>query len=202
MHTAPAPADTVPSQGAGAHRTRPPAGPTRVYGYSRLPAVTCGEAANTSRTLGSRRLTWPVPVRDDIARLPCPLIVVTRRPGHWARADVDDVALVVVVVVPWPVIPAKDIAKVVPTSTDVSRSSAMIQGTCPGTVRRFSPSSSSPERAGLKARPGVDNVAGARPDNHTSGAVVPVVVVSSPSPSPSLCCCCCRRLQDLFSEPH
>jgi hypothetical protein len=42
----------------------------------------------TPRTSCSRRLTRPGRVRDDV---PPHLVVVTRRPGHWARADVDDV---------------------------------------------------------------------------------------------------------------
>ena len=46
LDTAPAPVNTVPSKGAGAHRTRPPSGQTWVCGYSRLPAVNRGEYWN------------------------------------------------------------------------------------------------------------------------------------------------------------
>jgi hypothetical protein len=41
--TVPAPADTVPGEGEGAHRTHPPAGQTRVRGYPRLTVVNRGE---------------------------------------------------------------------------------------------------------------------------------------------------------------
>ena len=55
LDTAPAPVNIVPSEGAGAHFTRPPAGQRRVCGYSRLPAVNRGERwndiANVEHTL-------------------------------------------------------------------------------------------------------------------------------------------------------